>query len=198
MIYADGGENMKLIRRQVNLMKCLNENPKASIRELGEILNVSVQTIKSDLQNMKAFLQDYGIVVELLSGGQLRLQGGENITCMLKASSMMMEFSLEKQVMLFVLLNEDFVVLQEVADALFVSKSLVEKVMPILMKKYPEELQSVRHYGIRNVATQLEKRSRFAELMDSYVQGIDFSAELQQCKCYSISEPFKAQTLTKK
>ena len=31
MIYADGGENMKLIRRQVNLMKCLNENPKASI-----------------------------------------------------------------------------------------------------------------------------------------------------------------------
>lgn len=180
MIYADGGENMKLIRRQVNLMKCLNENPKASIRELGEILNVSVQTIKSDLQNMKAFLQDYGIAVELLSGGQLRLQGGENITCMLKASSMMMEFSLEKQVMLFVLLNEDFVVLQEVADALFVSKSLVEKVMPILMKKYPEELQSVRHYGIRNVATQLEKRSRFAELMDSYVQGIDFSAELQQ------------------
>ena len=50
MIYADGGENMKLIMRQVNLMKCLNENPKASIRELGEILNVSVQTIKSDLQ----------------------------------------------------------------------------------------------------------------------------------------------------
>jgi activator of the mannose operon, transcriptional antiterminator len=180
MMYPVGGENMKLIRRQINLMKCMSDNPNASIRKLGEIMNVSVQTIKSDLQNMEDFMKDYGVTVKILQGNQLRVQGIENIVYMLKASSMMMEFSLAKQVFLIMLLNDDFLVLQDIADMLYVSKSLIEKIMAALLKKYPEELQSVRHYGIRNVALQIEKRSRFVELMEPYVQGIDFATELNQ------------------
>jgi len=180
MMIADGGEVMKLIRRQVNLIKYINENPKAGIKEIAEVLDVSLQTIKSDLQNMHEFMQTYGVKIEILPGNQLRIQGFEHITYMLRATGMMMEFSLEKQTMLFVLMQDDFSTLQDMADALYVSKSLMEKVVAALLKKYPEELHSVRHYGIRSIGSQLEKRSRFVEIMEPYVKGIDFMDELKR------------------
>ena len=171
---------MKLIRRQVKLMNTMNENPGFGLRELSEMLGVSTQTVKADLQNLAPFMQDYGVKAEILPGNQLRIEGMENIAYLLKSSSLMMEFSLEKQVQLILLLQSDFMVLQDIADRLYVSKSLVEKVMAALLKQYPEELQATRHYGIRNIASDMKKRSRFVELLEPYLQGIDFEEELRQ------------------
>ena len=177
----------------------MNENPKAGIKKLGEIMNVSMQTIKSDLQNMKDFMEDYGVNVKILQGNCLQIQGAENITYMLKESSMVLEFSLEKQITLMLLLNEDFIVLQDIADTLYVSKSLVEKIMTALLKKYPEELQSARHYGIKNVASQIEKRGRFVEIMESYLHGIDFEEEIKQfhIRHFPILQYFELQEIRK-
>lgn len=149
---------MKLIRRQVKLMNTMNENPGFGLRELSEMLGVSTQTVKADLQNLAPFMQDYGVKAEILPGNQLRIEGMENIAYLLKSSSLMMEFSLEKQVQLILLLQSDFMVLQDIADRLYVSKSLVEKVMAALLKQYPEELQATRHYGIRNIASDMKKK----------------------------------------
>lgn len=180
MIGPDGGNNMKLIRRQVNLMKYILENPKAGLKELGEIMNISMQTVKSDLQNINDFMQGYGTTAEVLPGSQLHIYGIENMPYILKTAGLMLEFPLEKQIILMLLFNDSFIVLQDIADTLYVSKSLIEKIMAALLKKYPEELQSVRHYGIRSTATQAERRSRFAEIMKPYIQGIDFNEELKQ------------------
>ncbi|TCS81024.1 BglG family transcription antiterminator [Pectinatus cerevisiiphilus] len=180
MIYSDGGKNMKLVRRQVNLIKCIIENPKVGIKELGKTMNVSMQTVKSDLQNIKGFMKDHDVTIEILPGNQLCIYGIENMPYVLKISELMLEFSLEKQIILMMLFNDSFVVLQDMADTLYVSKSLIEKIMASLLKKYPEELQSTRHHGIRSIASQIEKRSRFVEVMEPYVQGINFTKELKQ------------------
>lgn len=180
MIDSDGGKHMKLIRRQVNLIKCIIENPNAGIKELSGIMNVSMQTVKSDLQGMRDFMQTYGTTIEIISGNRLCIYGIENLPYILRVSKLMLEFSLEKQIILLLLFSNTFVVLQDIADTLYVSKSLTEKIMPALLKKYPEELESIRHYGIRCIASPIEKRSRFVEIIEPYVQGIDFPEELKQ------------------
>lgn len=166
-----------MIKRQVQIIKGIYDNPTANLKELSEILGVSLQTIKADLQNMDGLLNEYGIELDFLTGNRLRIRGAENLICLLKDAETMLEFSMEKQIILLLLLHDDYLVLQDIADMLYVSKSLVEKIMPVLLKKYPEELKSVRHYGVRYVASQLERRSKFVEILAPYFQGIDFKAE---------------------
>lgn len=65
-------------------------------------------------------------------------------------------------------------------DALFVSKSLMEKVMRVMLKKHAESLESVRHHGIHDVSLQMERRNTFAELIMPYLKGIDFAQEIEE------------------
>ncbi len=170
---------MKLLRRQINPVKRIQENPRIEVRELAEMLNVSIQTVKTDLQLMADVMKDYDVVVEILSGGELRVWGRENINYMLNAFQMMQEFSPAKQVTLLLTFHENFVVLQDIADILFISKSLAEKVTSVLLKKYPDELDSVRRHGIRNISSQLERRGRFSEIVKPYVSGLNFVEEIK-------------------
>lgn len=171
---------MKLTLRQVKLLQGLNEYPEITMKDFGNILNISVRTIKTELHNMTEMLSLYKISVEQSSGKQILVRGSENLTQMLKATKNRLEFSLEQQTMLILLMSDDFVILQDLADALFVSKSSIEKLMSGLLKKYPDELQSLRHYGIRCTLSQLERRSLFAKLLLLYFRGIDFKKELEQ------------------
>jgi len=148
---------MKLIMRQINLIRYIQKNPQSSIKQLSEIMSVSTQTIKSDLQSMSNLMKDYDVEIEILPGNLIRIWGQENINYMLKAFQTMQEFSLEKQMMLLLVFRDDFIILQDIADMLYVSKSLVEKVMSMLLKKYPEELDSVRRHGSQYLRINLKK-----------------------------------------
>ncbi len=171
---------MKLTRRQINLIRIIQQNPHSSLKEISELLEISLQTVKADLQNMQDIMKDYNVGIEFLPGNALRIWGEENINYMLNAFQTMQEFSLEKQIMLYLLCRDGFVVLQDIADGLYISKSLVEKVMSVMLEKYPDELSSMRRHGVRNIATQVERRSRFAKLLRPYITGIDFEAELEK------------------
>ena len=48
---------MKLTGRQINLIKCIQKNPNADIKELAEIAKVSPQTVKADLQDMEGAMK---------------------------------------------------------------------------------------------------------------------------------------------
>lgn len=169
---------MRLIRRQIEMLRTIHENPQWTLKDVSSQLNVSMQTLKNDLVQLQELLAEYNVKVELMPGNKLRLWGQENFNYMLNDFQTMQEFSLEKQIMLLLLLSDDFVVLQDMADALFVSKSLVEKVLRGMMKKYPDELDSARHHGIRNISSQLERRNSFVEIIMPYFSGLDFQQEL--------------------
>lgn len=170
---------MKLIGRQIRIIKCINENPQAGLKDIGEMLGISLATVKSDLEFMAGIMREYHVRLEILAGNQLRLWGRENLNYMLKDFQTMQAFSLEKQIMLILLLEENFTVIQDIADKLFVSKSLVEKVISLMLKKYPEVIEGVRRHGIRAIIPQLERRTMFAEILSPYVTGIDFFSELK-------------------
>lgn len=170
---------MKLIGRQIRIIKCINENPQAGLKDIGEMLGISLATVKSDLEFMSGIMRKHHVRLEILSGNQLRLWGRENLNYMLKDFQTMQAFPLEKQIMLILLLKENFTVIQDIADKLFVSKSLVEKVISLMLKKYPEVIEGVRRHGIRATISQLERRTMFAEILSPYVTGIDFLGELK-------------------
>lgn len=170
---------MYLSRRQINLIKAVHDNQDASLKELAELLDISMQTAKADLKSMAKLMSAYNVCVEFLPGNMLRVWGQENINYMVTAFQTMQEFSFEKQIMLVLLMDDDFVVMQDIADKLFASKSLIEKIMSLLLKKYPDELESVRRHGIRNISSQLERRNRFSEIIGVYVKGIDFKGEMR-------------------
>ena len=52
--------------------------------------------------------------------------------------------------------------------------------MGLLLKKFPDEISSTRHYGIRNISSQPERRSRFAEILRPYIVGLDFLKEMRE------------------
>lgn len=171
---------MHLIRRQIRLVRAIYENKQLGLKELSQHLGVSLQTVKSDLSQLTAIMNDYHVRMMLLPGNQIQLLGQENVGYMLKEFQSMQDFSLEKQARLLLLLQSGFIVLQDMADALFVSKSLMEKVMSVMLKKHAESLESVRHHGIHDVSLQMERRNTFAELIMPYLKGIDFAQEIEE------------------
>lgn len=170
---------MSLTQRQIKLVRIIFENQLLNLKEIGRQMNVSVPTLRSDLHHMEEFMADYGVRISVLHGNQLRLLGQENVTYMLKEFQTMQDLSLEKQAYILLLLQDRFVVLQDMADALFVSKSLMEKVMGAMLKKYANEMESVRHHGIRVISSQLERRNAFVELVMPYLKGVDFHWEME-------------------
>ena len=168
---------MKLIRRQLTLLRYLQKQPQWGQRELAAALHVAAATVKNDLLQLTPLLREHGVEISIRSGGGIRLIGRENLSYLRKTAQTMQEFSLESQVRLLLLMSDDFMVLQDMADALFISKSLLEKVMSILLQKYDDEIISMRRHGIRMTSTQFERRNLFAELLLPYFKGIDFKAE---------------------
>lgn len=171
---------MKITRRQANLLKCLNEYPNITLKMISNRLDISMQTVKTELQNLNELLDSFEIFVQLPQGNKLNIDGIENITKMIRFAETSLEFSIENQILLILVLNKNFITFQEIADKLYVSKSLIEKQMPILFKKYETELQSVRHYGVKYCSSQMERTQLFSKLIEMYICGLDFKLELKQ------------------
>lgn len=170
---------MKITRRQMMLLQYLNENPNCSIQSISSWLSVSPQTVRSDLARLGPLMEQFQIRVEINRGKEIRTYGSKNLIKLMKSSENLLEFSYENQALLLLLLQNDFLVLQDVADSLYISKSSVEKLMPVLMGKYENEILSVRHYGVKYTGSQVERRFLFTQLLEPYITGVDFMEELR-------------------
>ena len=171
---------MKVTKRQVRLLKCLNECPSTTVKAISNRLDVSVQTVKSEVRKLTELFNSYDISMELSQGNKLNINGIENLTKMLKSIETLLEFSLENQILLLLVLNKKFLTCQNIADELYVSKSLIEKQIAILLKKHGDYLQSVRHYGIKYASSYAERAQLFVKLIQPYIYGVDFIEEVKQ------------------
>ena len=171
---------MKLTKRQINLLKLINDYPNYTLKQITSSLEVTSQTIKTEIKNLEKLLSKYDIRINLIQGKTFEVEGVENLNFMLRESESLVEFPIKNQILLVLLLNEDFLVIQEIADILYVSKSLVEKQMAIIMKGFKNDIQALRHYGVRYNSSQIERRSCFVKLMSPYIKGIDFEKEMEE------------------
>lgn len=156
---------MKLTIRQFKLLQYINDFPDMTLDDYSRALEISIPTLKSDIKNMEDLLKKYKIILQVLGKNNLQICGKENLTHLLIDSKNRIEFSLDEQILLLLTLSDDFIVLQDIADKLFVSKSKIEKLMPDLLKTYSNDLQSLRHYGIRCVSPEAEKKSLICQII---------------------------------
>ena len=90
------------------------------------------------------------------------------------------EMEFERRFLLLLVLHDNFLTIQEIADELLVSKSYAEKHLASIMKKYPEDIQAQRHYGIRYAASQNKRREVFVKILFPYLFGEDYIVALEQ------------------
>lgn len=171
---------MKLTNRQIKLLNLINNYPNYTLKQITSSLEVTSQTIKTELKSLETLLQSYGIRINLVKGKTLEVDGIGNLTEMLKETEYLLEFPIKNQILLTLVLNEDFLVFQDIADKLYVSKSLIEKQMSLISKEYKNDIQALRHYGVRYSASQIERRALFVKLMSSYIKGLDFEKEIEE------------------
>ncbi|MEK6265014.1 MAG: PTS sugar transporter subunit IIA [Clostridium sp.] len=165
---------MNLSKRQSQILSFLSENQQTTIKLLSEQLEVTAQTIKSELQALEGVLASYNITINIQSRNGIKVINPENLPSFLKSSEVLYEFSLQNQLLLMLVLYDDFLIMQDIADKLYVSKSLVEKQIPLLLKKYKDKIQSLRHYGYRFNGSEVDRRSIFVKLISPYLQGLNF------------------------
>lgn len=164
---------MKFTKRQVEILYYLNEYQETTVKQISQKIGVTSQTIKAELMALEEILKIYNVSIELQSGKGIKVYGSNNLQQLLKISETNLEFPIQNQIVLLLLLNKEFLVLQDIADQLFISKSQVEKLMPGIIKDYVDKILSVRHYGYKYNGTEMERRQLFVQLMAPYMEGID-------------------------
>lgn len=165
---------MKFTQRQANLLSYLYQYETISLKQLAKQLDVTIQTVKSELQVLGDVFISYGISIDIRSGKDIVVHGRSQLSKLIKMTEINLEFPVQQQILLILVLNKKYLVLQDIADELYISKSLVEKIMPSLLKQYPEQIKSQRHYGYIFNVSEVNRRELFVKLLSPYLQGTNY------------------------
>ncbi|WP_159033344.1 BglG family transcription antiterminator [Ethanoligenens harbinense] len=168
-----------ITERQFKILHILNSSPNTTVKYISEFLKVSPQTVKTELLNLKPLFSHYNILIDLEKNNQIQINEPARLPRLMNSAGVLLQFPLKKRILLMLVLNTGFLTLQDIADELYVSKSLVEKQMKDLLKTYSSEVKSLRHYGFRYIASQFKRREIFVMLVSPYVQGLDFEESLE-------------------
>lgn len=125
-------------------------------------------------------LANYDIQLIIQENNKIKIVNKEKFIVFLKEAQSLIEFPIQNQILMTIILERDFVTIQEIADKLFVSKSLIEKQLVSILKEYKDDIQSIRHYGIRYSSSKLDRMFLFVKLVIPYMKGIDFFEEVNR------------------
>lgn len=166
-----------LTDRQYALLQLLRNIPTPTAIALSQALNVTVQTVKKDLSCLEDLLHQYDISIVIVDN-KLQMIGKQNLDRLIREERPALEFSVGNQILLILLLEQNAITLQDIADTLYLSRSKIDKEIPALLQAYPHELQAKRHYGLWYYGTWSQRFRRFVQLLEPYLFGVDFSAAL--------------------
>ncbi len=170
---------MQLTKRQILLLNLLNDTDVAEAAKLSQLLGVSVQTLKTELKALGPPLRKYGVSVKWLPGSRIAVRGTRRLPEMIKQTESWRELTNPEQILLILVLADSFLTIQDIADRLYMSKSFTEKALTKVIDAR-DDIEGLRHYGIRYTGSRQQRRELFAELLMPYMYGINFILELSQ------------------
>ena len=169
---------MTLTERQYALLQQLSKTPEVTIPSLCQELNVSPPTVREELQNLEPLFERYSIRVAV-QDGQIQLYGKRHLDSLISENRVTVEFSVSQKMLLILLLEQDYVTLQEIADVLYLSRSKTEKEIPALLQEHRNEISSRRHYGLRYCGTWNQRFRCFVQLLAPYLKGMDLTVSFE-------------------
>ena len=171
---------MRFTKRDMEMIGYLKDYDVVELPSMSDYLEVSVKTLRNQLKDLSEALEEFGISIQFMSGNRVMIRGHEKFADVMNMSIPRFEMEFERRLLLLLVLHDDFLIIQDIADRLLVSKSYAEKQLASIMKKHPDDVQSQRHYGIRYAASQNRRRELFVKIMFPYLFGEDYVAALQQ------------------
>ena len=171
---------MRFTRRDMKMIEYLRDYEVVELDSMSEYLGVSVKTLKNQMKDLAEILKEFGVDVQFVSGNQVMVRGHEKFAEVMSVSIPRFEMEFERRFLLLLVLHDNFLTIQEIADELLVSKSYAEKHLSAIMKRHPEDIQAQRHYGIRYAAPQNKRREVFVKILFPYLFGEDYIVALEQ------------------
>ena len=171
---------MRFTRRDMKMIEYLRDYEVVELDSMSEYLGVSVKTLKNQMKDLAEILKEFGVDVQFVSGNQVMVRGHEKFAEVMSMSIPRFEMEFERRFLLLLVLHDNFLTIQEIADELLVSKSYAEKHLSAIMKRHPEDIQAQRHYGIRYAAPQNKRREVFVKILFPYLFGEDYIVALEQ------------------
>lgn len=171
---------MKISKRQSLILNYLNEHHYISLKQIAKRFKITTATVKNEIILINEILAKYDVQLVIQENNKIKIINKEKFIVFLKEAQSLIEFPIQNQILMTIILERDFITIQEIADKLFVSKSLIEKQLVSILKEYKDDIQSIRHYGIRYSSSKLDRMSLFVKLVLPYMKGIDFFEEVNR------------------
>lgn len=169
---------MRPTKRQIDILRYLNDCGEVELRQLCSVLGVTSSTVRSELRALEDVTTSAGIMVHLTPGNIVVVDGAQNLPNLLAELAGDAAIGTDELINLYLIFAEGFVTMQEIADALHVSKSLVEKRIARLKADGAVAIRSERRLGAAFGGTPYERVAACVDLLLPYVPGIDFLMEL--------------------
>ena len=170
-----------MIERERMILKYLiNKQGLVTKKEIADFLNVSVSTIRDDIQMLKQYLKFYPIEIVSVRGSGIQLQAEKEILEKLRDelnfhSSSELDHSSE---LIYYLLTyrKNYVGLNELADQFYLSRSAIQaeldKLKPLLQKKHVS-LHFSKGKGVKLEGDEKQLRALFSEVVSHQTHILD-------------------------
>ena len=164
---------MFMQKRFLSLFELLNENEcRLSCKELSKTLNVSERTIRTDIASMNSILEKHGAYIKnkrgegyyinILDFGLYQKYLADYSTEIMEANEIPdSPIERNKYILKYILYNNDYVKVEDLADILYVSKITIlndiKKIKSVLAK-YNLNLISKPYHGMKIIGNEIDIR----------------------------------------
>lgn len=165
-----------MIKRHQELFQFLIENNPCTISDICLYLGISKPTLRSDIDHLNGEVVDYSVSIVYLDGGLIGFNDLGAALKLLKIIDSFVEMSLTSKMQLYLLLKNQTIPLQEIADELYVSKSKIVNVANQLLQLSAGLVHSSRN-GYYFTDNQQIRADVFISLLAPYFKGNNFAEE---------------------
>lgn len=164
-----------MLRRQQELFQFLIENHPSSMDDCCMYMEVSKPTLKSDISYLNEMLQDFS--VQIIFDNQKIYFSDMNLAIRLaKIIESFVFMDIKDKMQLLLLLEKEPIVLQEIADKLYVSKSKISMVANELTHQISSFVRA-NHLGYSFDGDDALRKELFISLLFPYFKGVNFKEE---------------------
>lgn len=169
---------MKPTKRQIDILRYLNDCGEVELKQLCTVLGVTSGTVRTELHALEDITAPAGVSIHLTPGNVVTVEGAHNLPNLLAELVSEAVIGTDELIHLYLIFADGFVTMQEIADALHVSKSLIEKRVARLKTDSAMPIKSERRLGVAFGGTPYERVTTCVDLLLPYIPGVDFLMEL--------------------
>ena len=159
-------------KRRDLVLRFLASKDVIDIAQLSDHLGISIQTLKSQLTSIEKEA-GYGVCFRETYPNRIEVVDRSRLALLLSARIGLHDLSVDKRLMMTLLLTRGYITLQNLADRLFMSRSSVEKHVAQISQQ-DTAIEATRHRGIRFAGGEEQRRSALVYALQPYLVGNDF------------------------